>query len=132
MAVLALAVGYTIVQLVAGTDAVMAATDLRDEPKVLKLHQRADFTVNLERFESCPGDVVTIWSTINASSPAVITVRKPSTFTQVKLFSDIRVSVPMPDNVFPGKWRVATSLASRCPTREWTDLLYTFEVEVTP
>lgn len=129
-AIIALGISFGIIQIFARNEEVMIASDVKDIPKIVHKGEKLSFYIDLERRESCPGEVVTIYSTVGPETPAVITLRKPSTYTGVKTYNDVHVITDLPERLTPGRWRIASSLVSSCPNRTWTDFLYTFEFEV--
>lgn len=128
--VIALGIGIGMVQALSGRDAVITATDVRRTTTRVPYGGRYGYTYDLDRHEACPGEIVAIFESADPS-PAVVTVRKPSVLTEVRLFPGIVIDNPLPEAVRPGRWHLNTAMVSHCANRERTDAIAEFDIEVT-
>lgn len=127
---IALVFGFTVVWLAAGSDAVVTGSNLQGQPKTVPEGGHLTYTYDLEIHETCKGIIVTVFTSQDPGAPAVITLRRPAVYEQVGIYKGVKVDNDLPPRVTKGKWKIATSRESHCPTREWTDLLSTFDFEV--
>lgn len=127
---IALAFGFTVVWLTSGSDAVVTGSNLQGQPTVVPEGGHLTYTYDLEIHETCKGAIVTVFTSQDPGAPAVITLRRPAVYEQVGFYRGVKVDNDLPPRVTKGRWKIATSRESHCPTREWTDLLSTFDFEV--
>lgn len=134
---IALVLGIGLVQAISGRDAVVTASNVRVEGQGTPFpvqhapyRGRYGYVYDLERHEACPGEVVTIFETVDTVTPAVVTVRKPSILEDVRAYPNLQIDNPLPDSVRPGRWHVNISIVSHCANREWTDPVTEFDIEV--
>ncbi len=93
---------------------------------------QVSYAMDLVRSASCPGYVVyTLVSKTDHGPPAIVTFRRPIVSTEIKKFDKVPANIQLPDSVFPARWLFQSSVDSRCPTFERSDVLATFEFEVT-
>lgn len=104
---------------------------VRDITEKVPYRGTVGYTFDVKRYDSCPGFVVVnLTSRTNHGPPAVVTFRRPVRNTEIKQYDSTRANVILPESVFPGKWSLQSSVDSRCPTYERSDVLVTFEFEV--
>lgn len=106
---------------------------VRDITEKVPYRGTVGYTFDVVRHDSCPGFVVVnLTSRTNHGPPAVVTFRRPVRNVEIKDYDSVRANVVLPESVFPGKWSLQSSVDSRCPTYERSDVLVTFEFEVLP
>lgn len=127
---ISLGIAWLIVEAAAGNGAVITADDVR--PLVTKTRPEGSivYLYNLDRHESCPGEIVQLWTTGSGRDAVIIQTRRPAVYLQARYYDDLRVVVAMPPSVTPGRWRYRSTLESTCPNRERSDPIADFEFEV--
>ena len=93
------------------------------------------YRFSVHRLISCPGTVINSFANITyqtAGDSSVVTIQRPANRIEPKHYPNTLAEVKLPESVYPGKWRMTSSVYSRCPTFERTDTLATVEFEVTP
>jgi len=137
LTVLALAIAAWIAWLAYEDIPVFRHTTERDaelHTPVVKVGGQVRYSVYTEMTQSCPGNILVVLTRRTvASSPAVVTMRRPITRSDVGVVRKFDASVDLDDNVTPGKWDVTIAADTRCPYRHKVDHIWTFYgLEVTP
>lgn len=93
------------------------------------------YEIDLERFESCPGQwTATLTSHTNHGPPAIVTITRPVSPSLITpgVHEGVRASIALPESVFPGVWTYVSGVTSQCPTRSRYDELARFDFTVSP
>jgi hypothetical protein len=122
---------YLLMYVLAGDGPVWTSSNLRVQNSTVPVHGNISYIIDVKAHSSCPGDIVSVMTTIGSDPPAAVTFRRPLVRPGVSI-KDFYVSVQLPDSVTPGLWRFTSSIDSRCPTRIQLDDLVEFIVKVTP
>jgi hypothetical protein len=92
------------------------------------------YVVHTRQNQSCPGDIVTTFTSKTERTdqpPAVVTIRRPITRSDIGVYRDFPVALDVPDTVWPGKWTMTVAADSHCPLRSQTSTIAEFDLEVT-
>lgn len=112
---------------------ITAQGEPRDVSKTVPVGGMVKYTFDTIRHASCPGYVIiNLTSRTNHGPPAVVTFRRPVRNVEIKEYENVHAEVRLPESVFPGIWSLQSSVDSRCPTYERSDILATFDFEVVP
>jgi hypothetical protein len=97
------------------------------------------FSLWRESFESCPGDVVMVYRSVDKNIDSVpdatnevISIRYPLATPGYNSPPRLTITRQIPRQVSPGIWDVEVSIESRCPTRTRMDPTANFQLEVVP
>lgn len=93
------------------------------------------YRVNARRNISCPGTVINSFTNIShlgVNDRSVVTIQRPVNRIEPKHYPNTLAEIKLPESIYPGKWRMISSVFSRCPTFERTDTLATVLFEVMP
>lgn len=92
------------------------------------------YRFSVHRNISCPGTVINSFTNITdpgTGDRSVVTIQRPVNRIEPKHYPNTLAEVRLPESIYPGKWRMISSVYSRCPTFERTDTLATVDFEVT-
>ncbi|CAO4170887.1 hypothetical protein [Methylorubrum extorquens] len=131
---IAVGVSYAIVALAAGEGEVITASNIRPQVDKTAVGGSISYVYNLDIHEECPGEIVQVWTAVRANvrESTLVQARRPAAYTGVGYYDDLRIVTDLPPSVTPGRWRYQSSRDSRCPTRQRTDPIADFFIEVTP
>ena len=87
------------------------------------------FTVWRESFESCPGEVVMVYSRKDLANE-VISIRYPLATPGFNSPPVLPINRNIPRQVTPGIWHVQVAIESHCPTRTKLDPTAEFDLEI--
>ena len=91
------------------------------------------YSIDVERLESCPADlIITLKSHPKSGPPAIITIQRPTWPTSYMpgVQPHVFIGLVLPESVYPGKWTYIGGVESRCPTRKRFDETARFDFEV--
>lgn len=87
------------------------------------------FTIDFERYDSCPGTITESFSPRDAAN-IIIVRQRPALSNQVKQYRDVRVNTQIPAQLGPGRWRYTQTVRSTCPSGQHDDLFTELEFEI--
>lgn len=91
------------------------------------------FSVTVDRHESCPGRIFDVYQrTVGANREQIIVPPRPLVTTEVKRTPNLKIVVPLPDELTAGKWHYISTLSSVCPTRDRDDTIIETDFEAVP
>lgn len=133
LVVMSLAIALIVVFTFAdGGGAVWEGSNLVVHTSKVHVGERLSFTLDLKANESCPGEFVSVMTSLtNSGPPATVTFRRPVTRPGISV-DDATAYVELPESVSPGRWQFIHSVESRCVKRVRLDELARFNIEVLP
>ena len=123
--------GYLLIVAFAGNGPVWIGSNLRTGATSVPVRGRIHYMLDAEALESCPGEIISVMTTLDGAPPATVTFRRPLVRVGISV-KDLSLSVQLPESVHPGRWRFTSSIDSHCPTRRQLDETAAFDVEVYP
>lgn len=132
--VLAVGISYFIVVGMAGDGEVITAANIRPQIDKAPVGGSISYVYNLDIREECPGEIVQVWTAVatRGRESTLVQARRPAAYTGVGYYDDLRIVTDLPPSVTLGRWRYQSSRVSQCPTRQRTDPIADFFIEVTP
>ncbi len=103
----------------------------RLETPVIKRGEKLKYVVHTRMNESCPGEILTIYSSVG-KVPAVITTRRTITRSDLGEFRNFSAEVGLPESIYPGEWLVTVEADSQCPLRQVKSPIAKFKITVVP
>lgn len=98
----------------------------------VKAGGRLDYRVDVLIRESCPGQVVATFTSLDPDHPQVVTTERAALINTPQAYPGIPISRDLPPAVTPGKWRFKAWRQSTCRTRKRDDLIAAFDITVVP
>lgn len=113
-----------------GSEVVRAIHGPKEGTVIYTYKGSINYEVVLERFDSCPGKLVTyIASKTTDGPPAIVTLERKLTSKDI-ISEDLRENIKLPSSVTPGSWAIRVYIVSTCPLYVHRDLITTFDIEV--
>lgn len=135
--IVAILISFGLVEGFAGDGAVLRRIGELDRPtETTKVKGPVSYGIDINRLESCPGDVIVTMRSHPLVGDRVVVRFAPSSIKPENLNPGIRpttrVTQFLPSEIGPGDWTYESGVQSNCPTRKRWDLLAEFNLKVLP
>jgi hypothetical protein len=88
------------------------------------------YTLDFVVLEACPGEVVSLYRSLDDDQPRLVTQRRPASFDHTGSYPGTPISRTIPSELTPGRWAFTAYRESNCLTRRVNDQFARFEFEV--